>query len=75
MNMSNETNNFQFKTNINCSSCVATVKPFLDSEKGISHWEVDTTNRDKILTVQSEGITPDQVIQTLVKAGYKAEAV
>lgn len=68
-----ENQNFQFKTNINCGGCVATVKPHLDTAEGICHWEVDTTNKDKILSVKSEGITEQEVIETIQKAGFKIE--
>lgn len=68
-----ENKNFQFKTNINCSSCVATVTPFLNEAEGICHWDVDTTNKEKILTVKSEGISKQEVIEAVQKAGFKIE--
>ena len=68
-----ENKNLQFKTNINCGGCVATVKPHLDNADGICHWEVDTTNKDKVLTVKSTGITEEQVIETIQTAGFKIE--
>ena len=68
-----ENKNLQFKTNINCGGCVASIKPHLDSANGVSDWEVDTTDKDKILTVKSEGITEQEVIQTVKKAGLKIE--
>ena len=68
-----ENKNLQFKTNINCGGCVACVKPHLDNADGICHWEVDTTNKDKVLTVKSTGITEEQVIETIQKAGFKIE--
>ena len=71
--MKTESKNLLFKTNINCSGCVASVKPHLDNAAGIAHWEVDTANKDKILTVESNGATEQQVIQTVEKAGYKIE--
>lgn len=70
-----EKQNFQFKTNINCSGCVASVKPHLDKAEGISHWEVDTKNKDKVLTVKLEGITEQEVIETVQKAGFKIESL
>jgi len=70
-----ESTNFQFKTNINCSSCVATVTPFLNDAKGVGNWEVDTVNREKILTVKSEGISEHEVIKTVQKAGFKIEPI
>lgn len=68
-----ENKQFQFKTNINCGGCIASVKPHLDNADGICHWEVDTTNKDKVLTVKSTGITEEQVIETIQKAGFKIE--
>ncbi len=37
----------KFKTNINCGSCVAAVKPHLDNATDIISWSVDTENPDK----------------------------
>ena len=68
-----ENQNLQFKTNINCGGCVASVKPHLDNAEGICHWEVDTSNKDKILSVHSEGITEEQVLEIVKKAGFTAE--
>ena len=64
---------FKFKTNINCSGCIAAVKPHLDNKAGVAHWAVDTNHVDKILTVKSHGITQAEVIETVQKAGYKIE--
>ena len=68
-----ENKNLQFKTNINCGGCVATVKPHLDNADGVCHWEVDTTNKDKVLTVKSEGITEQEIKDTVKKAGFTIE--
>ncbi len=71
--MENNNQNLQFKTNINCGGCIAAVKPHLDKAEGISHWEVDTTNKDNVLTVKSDGITQQEVIDAVKKAGFKIE--
>jgi len=68
-----ENKKYQFKTNINCSACEAKVTPFLNDGEGICHWEVDTNNKDKVLTIKSEGITVEQVIERVQKAGFKIE--
>ncbi|MFT3903272.1 MAG: heavy-metal-associated domain-containing protein [Niabella sp.] len=70
-----ENRELKFKTNINCSGCVATVKPHLDEAAGIGHWEVDTANKDKILTVKPVRVTEQQVIETVQKAGFKIELI
>ena len=70
-----ENKEFQFKTNINCGGCVASVKPHLDSAEGVCEWNVDTTNKYKILTVKSEGISEEQVLEIIKKTGFKAEPI
>ena len=73
--MENNNQQLLFKTNINCGGCVASVKPHLDSAEGICHWEVDTTGKDKVLTVRTEGITEQEIITTVQKAGFKIESL
>lgn len=73
MNTTHE--NLQFKTNINCSGCVAKVTPFLNEAPGLCHWGVDTLNRDKILSVHSEGITQDEIMRRVKEAGFNIEPI
>lgn len=68
-------NTIQFKTNINCSGCLESIKPHLDSMAGISKWEVDLANLNKILTVEFEGITAHEIVQRGLMAGYKLEPI
>ena len=63
----------QFKTNINCGGCVTKITPDLNRAKGIKSWKVDTTNPDKLLTVETEQLTAEQVIESVNHAGFKAE--
>ncbi len=60
----------KFKTNINCSSCVAKATPHLNEEKSIEKWEVDTLTADKILTVTGENVDKEKVRQVVQKAGF-----
>jgi len=60
----------QFKTNINCGGCIARVTPRLNEVKGISSWKVDTDNPDKILTVESESISYEPIIEAVKKVGF-----
>ncbi len=62
--------NMQFKTNINCSNCVRAVKGFIEEVPGIERWEVDTSNPDKILTVEGETVTPEAVLAAVQEAGF-----
>jgi copper chaperone len=61
----------KFKTSINCSSCVAKVKPVLDSL--VEKWEVNTENPDKILTI--EGGDEESIVRALKKIGYQAQKI
>ena len=63
----------KFKTNINCSGCVEKVTPFLNDANGICHWDVDTANKDKILSVHSRRNYQEEVIQKVQDAGFKIE--
>lgn len=71
--MKTENKELQFKTNINCVGCVAKVTPFLNGADGIGDWKVDTINKDKILSVNSVGITKEEVIKKVQEAGFKIE--
>jgi copper chaperone len=64
----------QFKTNIKCGGCVATVTPYL--KKISDKWSVDTDNPDKVLSIETEeAVNPKEVIEVLDTAGYKAEKI
>ena len=66
----------KFKTNINCGNCIATVTPALDGLKNIQHWEVDTANPNKILTIKADAkLTAVQVIDALKQKGYNAQSI
>jgi copper chaperone len=61
----------EFNTNIHCSSCVRAVSGALNSEKRISHWQVDTEHPDKILRVEGTE-DPALVIAAVEQAGFEA---
>lgn len=63
----------KFKTNINCGNCLAKVTPMLNAETKIKSWNVDLESDDRILTVESEDITPEEVFKTVIKAGFIAK--
>ena len=61
----------QFKTNLNCGSCVAAVKPFLDQVPGISDWDVDIANEGKLLIVHGEdGLMIAMAAAALIGIGH-----
>lgn len=65
---------YQFKTNINCSGCVAKITPQLTVPE-ISKWSVDTDNPSKVLIVETESLQKEDVQKIVEKAGFKAEEI
>lgn len=63
----------QFKTNIKCGGCIATVTPFLNEVAGANAWQVDTAAPDKVLTISADMVPAEDIIRAVEKAGYKAE--
>lgn len=66
---------FKFKTNVKCGGCIATVTPHLNQVKGIISWNVDTTDPLKIMTVETEGISAEEITLVMKTAGYQAELI
>lgn len=62
---------YQYKTNINCGGCIATVAPYLEKLKGLKHWKVDTDSKDKVLTIETDN--PKEVEEAVREAGYELE--
>lgn len=60
----------RFKTTINCSNCVRAVTPVLNQEVGANNWQVDTTNPDKILTINTDSANTLQVVKAVEEAGF-----
>jgi len=65
----------KFKTNVKCGGCIATVTPHLNLVKGIVSWNVDTTDPLKTMTVEAEGIGPEEITSLMKTAGYQAELI
>jgi len=68
-------NKMKFKTTIKCNGCLEKVTPHLNKTEGIEDWEVDLKNPNKVLTVESNGVTEHQVVSTLQKIGFEAELI
>jgi len=65
----------QFKTNINCSGCVAKVTPVLNEVAGKNNWKVETEKPGKPLTVSAESLDEKEIKAALEKAGFTAEKI
>lgn len=62
-----------FKTNINCNNCIRSVTGFLNEVPTIAQWHVDITNPDKILTVEGDDVTVEEVVAAVEEAGFDIE--
>ena len=65
----------QFKTKINCGSCVKSVTPFLNDLDNVDEWKVDTDNPDKVLEVLLDDEDSNSVIEAVQKAGFEIEMI
>lgn len=63
----------KFKTTIKCGACVEKVTTSLNETVGQGNWKVDLASPERVLTVESNEVTPEKVVETLSKVGYKAE--
>lgn len=63
----------KYKTNINCGSCIKSVTPFLNELDNVDEWKVDTTNPDKILTVEIDDEDSKAVESAVKSAGFEIE--
>ena len=63
----------QFKTNIKCSGCVATVTPALNKAVGENNWQVDLQSADKLLIVSAEEVNVSEIKKAMEQSGYKAD--
>lgn len=70
-----ENKELKFKTTLNCGGCVSKVQADFDNNEGITDWKVDTDNPDKILTINSNGISEKEVVEIINKKGFKAELI
>jgi hypothetical protein len=65
----------KYKTNINCSGCIAKIAPVLDEIVGADLWTVDIQNPEKILTVTWNGQKKTNLQVELGKIGFKTEEI
>jgi copper chaperone len=64
----------RFKTNINCANCIKAVTNFIQEVDGLEHWEVNTEDPDKILSVQGQ-LSAEAIIEAVEDAGFDIEPI
>ncbi|OQP51149.1 hypothetical protein A4H97_02820 [Niastella yeongjuensis] len=62
-----------FKTNLRFKAQINAVTPHINNLQGISRWNVDLDDSDKILRIESVDLCPRSVEDTLQRAGYFCE--
>ncbi|MEP7163546.1 MAG: hypothetical protein ABI741_02570 [Ferruginibacter sp.] len=62
-----------FKTNLTDQKRVSDIRSDLDIHPLIIEWNVDLHDRDNILRVVSENISPETIEKLLFNAGYYCE--
>ena len=60
----------EYKTNINCGSCIKAVTGFIEEVPGLVSWKVDTDSPEKTLTVELQGESDAQLIEAVEDAGF-----
>ena len=65
----------QFKTTIKCAGCLEKVTPFLNERLTPEEWNVDILTPAKILTVNSDKMTAEEVEQKVKQAGFQIEHI
>lgn len=54
---------------------MAKVTPFLNKKEGITSWSVDIDNPDKILTVETNDLSAEDIVKTVKRTGFDAEPI
>ncbi|WP_207511624.1 hypothetical protein [Longitalea luteola] len=62
-----------FKTNLRFKKQITAVTPHINNLRGIAKWNVDLDDRDRILRIESNELSPRSVEATLQRAGYFCE--
>lgn len=62
-----------FKTDLISDEKLEMVKPILDEHPGILRWNVDRHDVDKVLRIESENVSANDVIGLLQQRGFLCE--
>jgi hypothetical protein len=62
-----------FKTNLRFKKQINAVTPHINTLHGITRWNVDLYDKDKVLRIESQDLSPRKVEAILQQAGYFCE--
>ncbi len=64
---------YTLATSLSCGGCVAAVSKKLNELDGVSEWSVDLEHDSRLLTVQAENLTENDIISAVRSAGFAAD--
>lgn len=65
----------RFKTNARCAGCTARMAEVLDPKVGKDNWTLDLNSPDKLLTVNSDAMSDDEIVAAISALKFKIEKV
>ena len=66
-------NTMIFKTNAKCEGCLAKIEEILQGKISREEWNLDLSDSTRPLTVASDKLAADDVVELISKAGFKIE--
>jgi len=60
-----------YRTDLRCAGCVAAISPQFDAEPGIARWSADVDSPAKVLTIESDSVSPSRIGEMLAVHGYR----
>ena len=66
-------NTMIFKTNAKCEGCLAKIEEILQGKISREEWNLDLADSNRPLTVASDKLAADDVVELISKAGFKIE--
>lgn len=66
-------NAWHFRTSIMCNGCIEKITPVLNATPGIASWSVNLDTPDRVLSVFPDGISEEQLLAVVRKAGFTIE--
>lgn len=62
-----------FKTSAKCNGCVSRIDAALEGRLADGSWSIDLTSPDKLLIVEDDSLSDDDIVTLVKSAGFKAE--
>ncbi|WP_028981774.1 hypothetical protein [Sporocytophaga myxococcoides] len=73
--MEGRSRTFKFKTNIDCVPCIQQIRSVFDDSPDIDYWYVEPFGEEPELTVTSQELDAQSIIELVHHAGYEARRI